>query len=137
MIKFPGGGNGSIFDSPDLFQEFVKDRIMFLELGADEGIEVVSIKVGFGSFGEVFHRSGGGIGADFLTGVRKNLVVKPGLHGLPVGGEDAGFVVAAQDLVMKGVAQFVENDRRVFCQLIAIQQRGRPGDVTFLARRGS
>jgi hypothetical protein len=30
----------------------VKDRIKFFELGADEGMEVVSIKVGFGSFGE-------------------------------------------------------------------------------------
>jgi hypothetical protein len=38
MVVFPGGGNGSIFDSPDLFQKIVKDRIMFLELGADEGI---------------------------------------------------------------------------------------------------
>ncbi len=41
---------------------------MFLKLGPDEGVEIVSIKVGFGSFGEVFHRSGGGIGADFVTG---------------------------------------------------------------------
>ena len=45
MIEFSGGGNGLIFDSPDLFQKIVKNRIMFLELGADEGIEVVSIKV--------------------------------------------------------------------------------------------
>ena len=69
MIEFSGGGNGLIFDSPDLFQKIVKNRIMFLELGADEGIEVVSIKVGFGSFGEVFHRSGSVIGADFATRV--------------------------------------------------------------------
>ena len=44
-IEFPDGINVLFFDSPDLFQKIVKNRIMFLELGADEGIEVVSIKV--------------------------------------------------------------------------------------------
>ncbi len=52
MIEVPGRSYGLFFDSPDFFQKIVKDRIMFLELGADEGIEVVSIKAGFGSFGE-------------------------------------------------------------------------------------
>jgi hypothetical protein len=56
MIEVPGRGSGLFFDSTDLFQKIVKDRIMFLELGADEGIEVVSIKVGFGSFGEYLKR---------------------------------------------------------------------------------
>jgi len=58
-----------VFDSPDLFQEIVKDRILFLELGADEGKEVLSIKMGFGSFEEVYHQRVIGVGANFATGV--------------------------------------------------------------------
>ncbi len=29
--------------------------------------------------------------------------------------------LTTQDLVVKGVAQFVKNDRRVFCQLMALK----------------
>jgi hypothetical protein len=41
MSEVPVGGCGLLLHSPDLFKKVVKDWIMFLELGADEGKEVV------------------------------------------------------------------------------------------------
>ena len=55
-MESPDASHGLFCDSPNLFQEIVQNRIVLLQFSADEGVEVVSVKVGLGSFGEVFHR---------------------------------------------------------------------------------
>ena len=55
-MRFQTGATGYFSTPQNLFRKIGEARIMFLTLGPDEGVEIVSIKAGFGSCAEVCRR---------------------------------------------------------------------------------
>lgn len=91
-----------------MFDPFVGGGVVGFEFLAGEGVEVVFAEVGLGHFGEEFHGVvesvvANGLAVDVFDGV----VLAGGFSGF-VGGGDA-FVVEAEDLVVVGVGEFVED----------------------------
>jgi hypothetical protein len=80
-------------------------------------VVVVFVEVGFGSFGEVFHLIGHGVGFAVgntvgllgIAGAFYKILVGAGFFGGVEGGENAGVVVT-EEVVVVGVCEFVEDE---------------------------
>ena len=108
---------GGLFDFPDFFEDGDEFGVMLEELGTTVRVEVVLVKVGFGSFGEVFHLVGHGVGFAVgntvgfrgIAGTFDEVLVGAGFFGSVKGGEDVGVVVA-EKVVVVGMGKFVEDE---------------------------
>ncbi len=99
--------------TPNFGEQIVECRVVFFEFGADKGIEVVSVKEGFGAFGKVFVRVVQAVVADRFTGVKQDFLVELSVLGSLKSRKDF-CVVKAEKLIVIGVGEFVQNHGWVF-----------------------
>ena len=109
----------------------MQDRIVVLQFGADEGIEIVPVEIRLRALCEVFLVIVQSVMLHRLTGVKQNFFVGASFLGLLVGGNDLG-IIEAQYLVVVTVRKFVENHCRMFQHLPTRQEGARTRDVNLL-----
>ena len=86
----------------------MKGRIMLLQLGAHERVEIVTVEVGLGTLRKVLLVVGGTVVPHCPTCIQEHPLVALLFHRFPVG-VNHRRVIKAEHLIVVGVRQFVEN----------------------------
>lgn len=90
----------------------MEGRIVFFEFCADERKEVVPVEKRFGSFRKVFFVIGQTVVPNTFAGVEEHVGVQVFPFGVFKCRDDLWFV-EREDLIMKSVCEFVEDDSGV------------------------
>ena len=98
--------------SPDLFHDPVQVGVMLFKFCPNERVEVITIEISLGSFGEVFLVVCHGVVPDILAGKKHHPVITSRLLGLFVCGDDCRML-KGEELVMICVGELVKHDCRV------------------------
>ncbi len=103
-------------------------RIVFLEFCAHEREEVVPVEKRFGSFREVFFMIGETVVPNTFAGVEEHVGVQVFSFGV-FKRRNNPWLVEREDLIVKSVREFVEDDSRVLHELSARKEVSSDGDV--------